>query len=167
MIGVIELNRRKVSGDIDYDPPTREELLNRIYIETKLNKNIEWFTNDPATIDATAFLFSPSSIHSGHSKLWTAERVLSAALIAVMPASFFVPLPAMDYLFALSVIVHIHWGMEAIVVDYIRPSVFGNVIPKVSLAALYLLSILALGGLFYFNYSDVGVTQAIRMMSKI
>ncbi|RWS15846.1 succinate dehydrogenase [ubiquinone] cytochrome b small subunit: mitochondrial-like protein [Dinothrombium tinctorium] len=107
-----------------------------------------------------------SSDHS-HSKLWTAERVLSAALIAVMPASFFVPLPAMDYLFALSVIVHIHWGMEAIVVDYIRPSVFGNVIPKVSLAALYLLSILALGGLFYFNYSDVGVTQAIRMMSKI
>jgi len=107
--------------------------------------------------------------HKGHnhSKLWSIERYLSIGLLGVIPASFMVSFAPMDYLLALSLVIHVHWGVEAIVVDYVRPSVFGRVIPKLAVAYLYVLSILALSGLFYFNYTDVGITQAIRMIAKI
>lgn len=94
--------------------------------------------------------------------MWTAERLLSAALIPT-PLAFVVPIPAMDYVIAAALVIHVHWGLEAIVVDYIRPSIFGPVAPKVALMALYFLSALSLGGLFYFNYSDVGLVHAMKM----
>ena len=102
-----------------------------------------------------------------HARLWTAERYLSIGLIAVIPAAFLVANPALDYLLALSLVTHIHWGIEAIVVDYVRPTIFGPVIPRIALGSVYLLSALALGGLFYFNYTDVGIVTAIRMLAKI
>ena len=102
-----------------------------------------------------------------HSKLWSLERYLSIGLLAVIPASFAVTSPAMDYLLALSLVTHVHWGIEAIVVDYIRPSIFGRVIPKLAVVYVYVLSMIALSGLFYFNYTDVGLTTAIRMVAKI
>lgn len=102
-----------------------------------------------------------------HDKLWKAERYLSLALLGVLPTAAVVPHPIMDYAVALSLVVHIHWGVEAIVTDYVRPSIFGPVIPKVSIATVYILSSLALGGLFFFNYTDVGITQATRMLAKI
>lgn len=102
-----------------------------------------------------------------HSKLWTIERAVSAGLLALIPASFWIPYPIMNYALALSLVVHVHWGVEAIVVDYIRPALFGEIIPKGALALTYLLSIVALGGLFYFNYTDVGLVQAIRMIAKL
>lgn len=102
-----------------------------------------------------------------HDKLWKAERYLSLALLGVLPAAWVIPHPLMDYAVATSLVVHVHWGLEAIVVDYIRPSIFGPVLPKVSVALLYVLSILAAGGLFIFNWTDVGTTQAIRMLAKI
>lgn len=102
-----------------------------------------------------------------HSKLWSAERALSAGLLAIIPLSFAVPFPGKDYALALALVTHIHWGVEAIVVDYIRPSIFGAVIPKVALFSIYLLSALSLGGLFYFNYTDVGLVNAIRMIAKM
>lgn len=102
-----------------------------------------------------------------HDKLWKAERYLSLGLLGVLPAAAVIPHPIMDYAVALSLVVHIHWGIEAIVVDYIRPSIFGPVIPKISVALVYILSSLALGGIFLFNYTDVGITQAARMIAKI
>lgn len=102
-----------------------------------------------------------------HDKLWKAERYLSVALLGVIPAAAVVPNPILDYALALSLVVHVHWGVEAIVTDYIRPSIFGPVIPKVSIALVYILSSLALGGLFMFNYTDVGITQAVRMLAKM
>ena len=102
-----------------------------------------------------------------HSMLWSLERYLSLGLLAVIPLSFAVSTPALDYLLALSLVTHVHWGIEAIVVDYIRPAVFGKVIPKLALIYVYILSMLALSGLFYFNYTDVGLTNAIRMIAKM
>ena len=58
-------------------------------------------------------------------------------------------------------------GIEAIVVDYVRESVFGTVIPKLGVALVYALSAFTLGGLFYFTYSDVGLANAIRMLWKL
>lgn len=108
--------------------------------------------------------------HGGHdhSKTWLREKILSAGLLAIIPAAFIAPgIPGIDYALALSLITHVHWGVEAIVIDYVRPAIFGNVIPKVSVASVYLISILALAGLFYFNFTDVGMTQAIRMIAKL
>jgi len=104
---------------------------------------------------------------SNHSGLWSLERMVSAGLIGVIPIAFIAPsLPGVDYALALALVSHVHWGVEAIVVDYIRPTIFGPVLPKIMLGAVYLLSALALGGLFYFNYTDVGVTNGLRMAWK-
>lgn len=101
-----------------------------------------------------------------HDRLWRAERYLSFALLGVLPAAAVIPHPIMDYAVATSLVVHVHWGVEAIVTDYIRPAIFGKTIPKVSIFLVYVLSSLALGGLFMFNYTDIGITQAARMLAK-
>ncbi|XP_059477226.1 succinate dehydrogenase [ubiquinone] cytochrome b small subunit, mitochondrial [Neocloeon triangulifer] len=102
-----------------------------------------------------------------HVALWTAERVLSVGLLGIIPAAFIVPSATMDYLLAVSLVMHSHWGIEASVIDYIRPNIFGPVIPKVAIAALYGVSIAALGGLIYFTYGDVGLVNAVKMFWKL
>jgi succinate dehydrogenase (ubiquinone) membrane anchor subunit len=49
--------------------------------------------------------------HHGHdhSKLWTAEKALSACLMGIVPAAFLVPSQFMDYLLAIAVVMHSHW----------------------------------------------------------
>ncbi|XP_015925357.1 succinate dehydrogenase [ubiquinone] cytochrome b small subunit 2 [Parasteatoda tepidariorum] len=107
-----------------------------------------------------------SSDHS-HSKIWTIERFLSAGLIGLLPLSLAYPNPALDYALALALVVHVHWGVEAIAVDYLRPSVVGATLAKASVLGVYALSVITLGGLFYFNYNDVGLCQAMRMLWKL
>jgi len=102
-----------------------------------------------------------------HVKLWTAERALSAALLGVIPAAVLMPTPAMETLMALSLTLHSHWGVEAIVHDYIRPSVFGNVIPKLSVVFVQFLSIMTFGSLCFFIYSDVGLINAVGMLWQL
>lgn len=60
-------------------------------------------------------------------------------------------------------------GIEAIVVDYIRPALFGGstTIPNIAQGLVWALSAVTLGGLYYFNYTDVGVVNAIKMLWKL
>jgi succinate dehydrogenase (ubiquinone) membrane anchor subunit len=58
-------------------------------------------------------------------------------------------------------------GLEAIVIDYVRPIIFGNVIPKIALGLLYLLSAACLGGLFYFIYHDIGIVNSVKKIWAI
>jgi len=103
-----------------------------------------------------------------HVKLWTAERILSAALVPIIPMAIIMPCtPLLDYLVAFGLTVHSHWGIEAIVHDYVRASIFGETIPKIAVALVYGLSVMTLGGLFYFIYADVGLGQAVRMLWKL
>jgi len=102
-----------------------------------------------------------------HVTLWTAERILSAALVPVIPLALIMPCAPLDVLMAFGLAIHSHWGIEAIVVDYVRPSIFGPVIPKIAVMMVYGLSAMTLGGLFYFIYADVGLAQAIRMLWKL
>ncbi|XP_017873710.1 PREDICTED: succinate dehydrogenase [ubiquinone] cytochrome b small subunit, mitochondrial [Drosophila arizonae] len=103
-----------------------------------------------------------ASATGSHTRLWTIERVLSAGLLAIIPAAFIAPSQVMDALLAISVVIHTHWGVEAMVVDYLRPSVVGNVVPKVAHIALILMSVAALGGLFYFIKNDIGLANGIK-----
>lgn len=99
--------------------------------------------------------------------MWKTERVVSGALFAVIPAAFFLPSPMMDYAAALVVWAHCHWGLETVVTDYMRTRVHGALIAKASLYAFYVFSVLSMGSLFYFTYSDVGVVGAAKMLWKL
>lgn len=127
--------------------------------------NSSFYSSAHSSNPSNAPLFQPAA-HEDHSRLWALEKGVSAALIAVLPLAFLTPHPYLDYALALSLVTHVHWGLEAIVVDYVRPRLFGPVIPKIAIGLTYLLSILTLVGLYYFNYNDVGLAQAIRMLLK-
>lgn len=58
-------------------------------------------------------------------------------------------------------------GVEAIVVDYVRPVVFGEAIPKIARMLVFLISAFTLGGLLYFNMNDVGIARAVRRFWSI
>ncbi|XP_053201291.1 succinate dehydrogenase [ubiquinone] cytochrome b small subunit, mitochondrial-like [Panonychus citri] len=130
-----------------------------------------YFLNNPRilsnSIPSRLCATNVGSHSENHTPVWNAERLLSAGLIGVMPLSFMLQSPIMDYPLALSMVLHIHWGVEAVVVDYIRPRVFGNIIPKLALYSVYALSIATLAGLFYFNYTDIGVVQGVKMAMKM
>ncbi|CAN8013444.1 hypothetical protein HPB47_014663 [Ixodes persulcatus] len=105
-----------------------------------------------------------ASADANYVNIWKAERLLAASLLAIIPGAFMFPNAVMDSLLAISVTMHVHWGVETIVVDYVRPSIFGAVIPKVAVGAVYALSISALVGLLYFNFTDVGIVKAVQLV---
>ncbi|CAD7084273.1 unnamed protein product [Hermetia illucens] len=121
-------------------------------------------TTNIRTISTTAPVRSSGGSHSG---LWTAERALSVGLIGVIPAALAFPSQGLDALMAVSIVMHQHWGLDAVVVDYVRPAVVGNVLPKVARGGLFLLSAATLGGLLYFSYNDVGLSKSIRKLWAI
>ena len=53
-------------------------------------------------------------------------------------------------------------GIEAIAIDYIRPILFGNLIPKMAIGLVYVLSSVTLGGLLYIIYKDGGIVKIVR-----
>lgn len=50
------------------------------------------------------------------------------------------------------------------ITDYVRPSVVGNVVPKLAHAFLLLLSMASLGGLFYMIYNDIGIANTVKKL---
>ncbi|XP_028041190.1 succinate dehydrogenase [ubiquinone] cytochrome b small subunit, mitochondrial-like [Bombyx mandarina] len=56
--------------------------------------------------------------------------------------------------------------MEAMVVEYIRVLLFGHVIPKIMMLLVYFLTATMLGGLFYLNFNDIGVSRAFWRIWK-
>lgn len=110
------------------------------------------------------FTVSPVRCSSGgsHVTLWNAERALSLALLGVVPVGLMFPSQVGDTLIAVSVVMHQHWGLEAIVTDYVRPILFGTTVPKMAHGLLLVVSAATLGGLFYFNYNDIGIAGFVR-----
>nr|WDE17738.1 mitochondrial succinate dehydrogenase cytochrome b small subunit [Neoseiulus barkeri] len=114
-----------------------------------------------------ALIAKRESSSENHTPLWTAERAVSAALVGIAPMALCMPNPATDFLLSLALTAHIHWGMEAIAVDYVRARVVGNLLPKVAMGTVYALSFATLGGLMYFNFTDVGLANCVRMFWKL
>jgi len=116
--------------------------------------------------------FATSSVRpsSGdHVKMWTAERAVSLAQVPACIVPFMWTTPATDALFCTLAVLHSHWGIEALVVDYVRPVLFNGstVIPNICIGLVWLLSAVTLGALYYFNYTDVGIVNAIKMLWKL
>lgn len=91
---------------------------------------------------------------------WTAERVLSVALLALGPVAYFYPVPAVDYSLAAALTLHGHWGIGQVLTDYVH----GEAKEKMAHAGLFLLSTVTFAGLCYFNYNDVGICKAIALL---
>uniref|UniRef100_A0A182PT43 Succinate dehydrogenase [ubiquinone] cytochrome b small subunit n=1 Tax=Anopheles epiroticus TaxID=199890 RepID=A0A182PT43_9DIPT len=110
------------------------------------------------------FAVSPvrCSASGSHVTLWNAERALSLALLGVIPVGLMFPSQVGDTLMAVSIVMHQHWGLEAIVTDYVRPILFGTTVPKLAHGLLLIVSAATLGGLFYFNYNDIGIAGFVR-----
>ncbi len=102
-----------------------------------------------------------------HGKMWAFERVITVSLIGLIPASFVMYHPSLDYILALGLCLHSHWGLHGICCDYIRPKLFGAPLAKLAELIVYLFSILAFGSVMYFNYTDVGLIHAFRALWKL
>lgn len=48
------------------------------------------------------------------------------------------------------------------VIDYVRPIIFGRLFPKIALLLVYAISAATLGGLLYYNYHDIGITALVK-----
>lgn len=103
-----------------------------------------------------------SAAGGSHAGLWTAERAVSVALLGLLPAAIACPSKTLDTLLAISVVMHAHWGIEACVIDYVRPVIFGSFIPKIAPVFVIAYSALLLGGLLYFINTDIGIGQTVR-----
>lgn len=117
-----------------------------------------------------SFATSSARPSSGdHVKMWTAERAVSLAQVPAVIVPFLWTTPVTDAMFCTLAVLHSHWGIEAIVVDYIRPVLFGGstFIPNLCVGLVWLLSAVTLGALYYFNYTDVGIVNAIKMLWKL
>ncbi|XP_046401816.1 succinate dehydrogenase [ubiquinone] cytochrome b small subunit, mitochondrial [Ischnura elegans] len=116
------------------------------------------------------FSVSPKRLASeagDYSKLWTVERAVAIGLLGLVPAAFVFPSPPMDYILALTMVMHSHWGLEAVIKDYMRPRVVGALLANMSMGLLYIVSIASLGSLCYFSYTDVGLVGLIKMLWKL
>ncbi|XP_054881288.1 succinate dehydrogenase [ubiquinone] cytochrome b small subunit B, mitochondrial-like [Poeciliopsis prolifica] len=91
---------------------------------------------------------------------WTAERVLSIALLALGPVAYFSPGPVIDYSLAAALTLHGHWGLGQVLTDYIH----GDTKVKLASAGLFVLSTVTFAGLCYFNYNDVGICNAVALL---
>jgi len=99
---------------------------------------------------------------------WTMERIMSVVTLGIIPVAFIASHPFTDSLLALSSVIHTHWGLEAIAIDYLcRPLIMNKpvspMVGKIGIAIVYLISILTLAACIHFNYNDVGLTKAIKM----
>merc|ERR1719397_859246 len=90
-----------------------------------------------------SFATSSARASSGdHVKMWSAERLVSVAQVPACILPFIVTTPLTDAMFCTLAVLHSHWGIEALVVDYVRPSLFNGstVIPNISVGLLWELS---------------------------
>ncbi|CAB3249463.1 unnamed protein product [Arctia plantaginis] len=102
-----------------------------------------------------------------HAKIWIIEKLVSAAMIPIIPIALLAPNRITDSILAILISAHAFWGLEAIAVDYVRASIFGPIIPKLALGLVYLFCIATLGGLFYIITHGNGLSNTILQFWSI
>ncbi|KAJ3342662.1 membrane anchor subunit of succinate dehydrogenase, Sdh4 [Gonapodya sp. JEL0774] len=106
----------------------------------------------------------PPSPSSG-SVHWNLERGLSVvtAGLLVAPLAVGAGNPIVDFSLGVVVPVHIHAGLENIVLDYVPYRKYGHLY-TVALWATRAFTGLALYGAYQFNTNDVGVTEFVKRL---
>ncbi|XP_050362027.1 succinate dehydrogenase [ubiquinone] cytochrome b small subunit, mitochondrial-like [Nymphalis io] len=95
-----------------------------------------------------------------HARLWVIEKSTSAILVVLIPFGLLIPNRLFDSLLAILITAHTYWGMEAVMVEYVRVLLFGPLIPKIAIGFVYGMTVLMLGGLFYLIFNDIGLCRA-------
>ncbi|XP_076754498.1 succinate dehydrogenase, subunit D [Xylocopa sonorina] len=129
-----------------------------------INNGNNHFIKCPTTITlgGTQINRKASAATGDHVRLWVLEKIASAALPIVIPAALMTENAILDGLMSVLVVIHTHWGLEAVITDYARPSVVGPVLPKVLHLSLLILSAATLCGLFLLINNGPGVSRAIK-----
>ncbi|OQV21798.1 hypothetical protein BV898_04373 [Hypsibius exemplaris] len=99
-----------------------------------------------------------------HVNHWKIDRIVDVLLLPIIPVAFLTDNVYVNYALILCVGAHTHWGMESIVVDYLRPRVVGKGGYYAGLGVMYLLSFATFAGLLYLNYSQMPPTKAIKKL---
>merc|ERR1719319_2102338 len=91
------------------------------------------------------------------------EKGVSALLVPGIIVPFLYTTPITDGIFCAMMTLHSYWHTEAMVVDYIRPKLFGGntFIPNLCRALCFALHAFILGALFYYNYTDIGIINSM------
>lgn len=130
-----------------------------LHARTRYIEVVKGTVNDPAPVP------EPSPSH-GHYH-WTFERGLAAALVPLTMA----PIasgglnPVLDAFLVGTLLVHSHLGVQAIIVDYV-PTWNYPKLRKFCIWALNAATILAGIGLYEFETTDVGLTEAVKRIWK-
>ncbi|CAH2102451.1 unnamed protein product [Euphydryas editha] len=95
-----------------------------------------------------------------HARLWVIEKATSALLVGLIPCGLLIPNKLFDSILAILITAHTFWGMEAVMVEYVRVLLFGPLIPKIAIGFVYFMTVLMLGGLFYLIFNDIGLCRA-------
>ncbi|KAL6264946.1 hypothetical protein P5V15_005042 [Pogonomyrmex californicus] len=98
----------------------------------------------------------------GHARMWLLERIVSISFLPLIPAALLLENKFIETLLAIAIVIHMHWGLEAIILDYARPIVVGKLVPKVAFIMLNVLSAATLAGLFVLIYNDPGLARIIK-----
>lgn len=53
-------------------------------------------------------------------------------------------------------------GCEAVLCDYLRPSLVGHCIAQLTFIVVCLISVFTMTGLLYFNQNDIGLAEAVK-----
>ncbi|XP_043496075.1 succinate dehydrogenase [ubiquinone] cytochrome b small subunit, mitochondrial [Polistes fuscatus] len=151
-------------GQLSRTTKFTSSLTNLNLTNTKLanNENHQLLTKLPMSLTLSGNQSRFASTTGSHVRLWIAEKLISAAIPVLLPASLLLENPAVDVITAILVVMHMHWGLEALVVDYARPIVVGPLLPKVFHLLLNLLSIVTLAGLLVLIYNGPGIGKSIK-----
>jgi succinate dehydrogenase (ubiquinone) membrane anchor subunit len=91
---------------------------------------------------------------------WTNERYAAISLLPIIPAALAYPHPVLDTLLVSAMCLHTHWRLSGVAQDYLH----GKILGKFGRILVLVMSISAFGSLCYFNYADVGFSNAVRMI---
>ncbi|XP_014681531.1 PREDICTED: succinate dehydrogenase [ubiquinone] cytochrome b small subunit A, mitochondrial-like [Priapulus caudatus] len=106
----------------------------------------------------------PLTVYTGH---WKAEKYLALGLLGLVPTALFVQHAAIDYALAAAMILHGHWGMKAIIDDYAHQGKKGRAATPFWTNLSIGVSAFTFATLCYFNYNDVGICGAVRLLWTI
>ncbi|CAF0927455.1 unnamed protein product [Rotaria sordida] len=102
---------------------------------------------------------SQTSIGLTGSEHYKIERIVALVMLAIIPGSFVFNSVFMNYLLAVSIVIHAHWGMDAVLIDYCPR----KALPLANIIR-YVLTTIAFVGLCYFNYNDMGLIKALKTL---
>ncbi|KAK1731844.1 hypothetical protein CaCOL14_009027 [Colletotrichum acutatum] len=120
---------------------------------------IQGGVNDPAPVPP------PSPAHGSYH--WSFDRILAAGLVPITIAPFAAGSlnPTTDAVLCAMILIHSHTGFQNIIIDYV-PTKHYPKSRKATMWGLNVVTALVGLGLYEFETSDVGVTEAVARLWK-